>query len=141
MSPADIQRETDYGSVYSSVDVAKAALAQDTHDPKAHRTLARAYAEQVYKNPEYTSCPPAQITSVSRRLTVPVIAEDRAALVADPANPVTKMNLAAAYEASGEYKDAIYLWEQVTAYPPEAEGAKIALKDCQDRLAQETAGH
>ena len=53
MTPHELQQDSDYGSVYLTVEQAEAALASTPSDAKAHRTLARSYVNAMYSDKEY----------------------------------------------------------------------------------------
>lgn len=129
MTAEDWKRDEAYGSVYPSVAQAQAALLSNPHDPQAHRTLARQYVQEMYDDRQYLSATlnSPQFAEAKNRLLAPAIAEYQAALVADPDNPVTKSNLAAAYAHIGQPAKAIALYQQVKSYPPLAETAEIGI--------------
>lgn len=118
MTANDWKKDEAYGSVYPSVKQARAALVSNPQDLKAHRTLARRYVQEMYKGREHLA---------------PAITEYQAALVADPDNPVTKSNLAAAYAQTGQHAQALALYEQVKSYPPLEETAEIAVQKLQSQ--------
>lgn len=118
MTAGDWKQDEAYGSVYPLVEQARAALVSNPKDPQAHRTLARHYVQEMYKDREYLA---------------PAITEYQAALVSDPDNSVTKSNLAAAYAQTGQPTKAIALYEQVKSYPPLAETADIAIHKIQSQ--------
>ena len=133
MTPEDFKRDEAYGSVYPSVAQAQAALLSNPHDPQAHRTLARQYVQEMYDDRQYLSATlnSPQFAEAKNRLLAPAIAEYQAALVADPDNPVTKSNLAAAYAQTGQPAKAIAVYEQIKSYPPLEETAEIGIAKIQ----------
>lgn len=141
MTPEDWRRDEAYGSVYPSIKQAQNALAINPQDSKAHRTLARGLVNQMYTDKDYLSTPSGtpKFQEVESHLLMPVAAEYRAALQADPENPVTKSNLAATYFQMGKQREAIVLYKQVESYPPLEETAEIALRRLQSKPASTQA--
>ena len=133
MTAADRERDEAYGSVYPSTQQAQEALKTNPQDARAHRTLARDFVNRMYGDDEYLATPETspRFLVVKRHLLEPAVAEYEAALRAEPGNPVTQYNLAAAYSQTGQKAKAIALYQQVKVYPPLQETAEIALRSLQ----------